>query len=373
MADVPAILPPSLILPAETLFGRGAIRDLLPKGARFGQRGVLVHGRSLAAADALAGVLARAPTGMEVLPFQHHGDEPTLDEVSALIAVARAHRAEWVAGVGGGSVLDLAKAAAALFHAASPPAAYHDGAAIEWPGIAFLAAPTTAGTGSETTINAVLTNPATGAKKSIRDTGMMARLVILDPDLLRTCPRPVVAASGLDALTQAIESFTSRKATWLSDQLALQGLTLIAAHLEAAHADPGGNAAEAMLTGSFLTGVALSFARLGVVHGIAHPLGSLYHVPHGLVCAACLPHSIELNRAAFGGKYDIMSQAVGGDLAGRVRTLTRAVGIASPFAGQALREKETLIAETLASGSTHANPKAITRADVEWLLSRLFA
>jgi alcohol dehydrogenase class IV len=86
-----------------------------------------------------------------------------------------------------------------------------------------------------------------------------------------------------------------------------------------------------------------------------------------------LPHSIELNRAAFGGKYDIMSQAVGGDLAGRVRTLTRAVGIASPFAGQALREKETLIAETLASGSTHANPKAITRADVEWLLSRLFA
>jgi alcohol dehydrogenase class IV len=373
MADAVPILPPALILPEETLSGRGAITELLPKCARFGQRGLLVHGRSLATASVLAGVLARAPKGMAVEPWQHRGEEPTLDEVSALISAARAHRAEWIAGVGGGSVLDLAKAAALLLNVSRPLATYHDGAAVERDGIPFLAAPTTAGTGSEATINSVLTNSPTGSKKSIRDIRMMARVVILDSDLLRSCPPTVVAASGMDAFTQAVEAFTSRKATWLSDQLALQGLTMISAHLEAVYADPAGPAADALLTGSYLTGVALSFARLGVVHGIAHPLGARYHVPHGQVCAACLPHTLELNREAFGVKYGAMSRAVGGDLIARARGLTRTLGIGSPFSGKPLRDRDAIVAETLASGSTQANPKTIARADVEWLLERLFA
>jgi alcohol dehydrogenase class IV len=373
MPDLQLILPDTLVLPEKTISGRGKVQGLLAECARFGRRGILLHGASLASGHVLDALLGQAPHGMAVLPFRHRGGEPTLSEVKVLIEAARGHQAEWIAGVGGGSVLDLGKAAAALHHATGPLETYHNGAAIASPGITFLAAPTTAGTGSEATVNSVLTNELTGAKKSIRDIGMMARVVILDPDLIRSCPRPIIAASGMDALTQAIEAFTSRKATWLSDQLARQGLTLIAANLEAVQADPAATPrAEALLTGSYLTGVALSFARLGVVHGLAHPLGTLYHVPHGQVCAACLPHALELNREAFGGKYAVMSQAVGGDLIAKVQSLSRTLGLVSPFAGQTLWEKETIVTETLASGSTQANPKSITRADVEWFLDRLF-
>ena len=373
MPEREPILPETLILPEKTVRGPGSVLGLLPECARFGRRGVLVYGGSLASGATMTALLGRAPDGVAVLPFRHGGGEPTLAQVAALLDAARTHQADWIAGVGGGSVLDLAKAAAALFHASRPLAEYHDGRPIEKPGLTFVAVPSTAGTGSEATVNSVLTNERTGAKKSIRAIGMMARVVILDHALLQSCPRPVIAHSGLDALTQAIEAFTSRNATWLSDQLALQGLSLVAANLEAVHADPGAPRAEPLLTGSYLTGVALSFARLGVVHGIAHPLGSLYHVPHGLVCAVCLPHALELNRDSFGNKYETLGRALGGDPIARVRELSRTLGIVSPFADQPLRAKEAIVAEALASGSTRANPKTIDRRDIEWLLDRLFS
>jgi alcohol dehydrogenase class IV len=366
------LLPETLILPEETILGHGKLLSLLPKTVRFGHRGLLVHGRSLESEGKLAGMLAHAPAGTSVMTFRHRGGEPTLSQVSELIDAARQHRADWIAGIGGGSVLDLAKAAAALVHTTHPLVDYHNGLPIEKDGIAFLAIPTTAGTGSEVTINAVLTNAETGSKKSIRSIGMMARVVILDPDLIATCPRPVIAASGMDALTQAIEGFTSRKATWLSDQLARQGLALIAANLQAVYEQPDAPQAEALLTGSYLTGIAFSFARLGLVHGIAHPLGSLYHVPHGVVCAACLPYALELNRESYGDKYRSMSEAVGGDLLTRVGELSRQLKITSPFAGQVLLDKARIIRETLESGSTQSNPRRISQGDVEWLIERLF-
>jgi alcohol dehydrogenase class IV len=372
MPDPLPILPDACSLPEKTTFGRGKITSLPSECARFGRRGLLVHGHSLDADDTLKRILDAAPPGLEVVPFRHRGGEPTLAQVAEALTAARRCKAEWIAGVGGGSVLDLAKAVAALMHAAQPLADYHDGLAIERAGIAFVAAPTTAGTGSEATVNSVLTNEASGAKKSIRDIGMMARVVILDPALLASCPRPVIAASGMDALTQAIESFTSRKATWLSETLALKGLTLIAAHLEKVYHDPGNPSADPLLEGSYFTGIALSLSRLGVVHGLAHPLGALYHVPHGQVCAVCLPHAIALNREAFGPRYERMSQAVGRDLLQCVRELIARLGIESPFAGKPLDDRELIIRETLASGSTHANPRTITRADVEALLDTLF-
>jgi alcohol dehydrogenase class IV len=366
------IVPDPLILPEKTLSGAGKVVALMPECARFGRRGVLVHGRALDDAGLREHLLAETPHGASVLPWRHAGGEPTLAQVAELLAAARRHGAEWIAAVGGGSVLDLGKAAAGLFRAGHAPVHYHDGGALEADGIPFAAVPTTAGTGAEATVNAVLTNEATGSKKSIRDPRLMARLVILDPALLAGCPRAVLAASGMDAFTQAMESFTSRHAGWLSDQLALKGLELVARNLEAVHSDPAEPGAADLLLGSYLAGLALSMARLGVVHGVAHPLGSIYHVPHGLVCAVCLPHAVELNREAFGAKYTAMSTAVGGDLLARTRALLDALGIASPFAGQPLREREAILRETLASGSTAANPKPIAGEDVEWLLARLF-
>lgn len=373
MPEPRPIFPDTLLLPERVLSGHGKISMLLSECARYGSRGVLVHGAALAANGRADRLLAQAPSGLDVLSRRHSGNEPTLAAVTELLAAARAHKADWIAGVGGGSVLDLAKSAAALFRTSHPPSHYHDGDAVETPGIPFAAAPTTAGTGAEATLNAVLTNEATHAKKSIRDPGLMARLVILDPDLLATCPPKVVAASGMDALTQAIEAFTSRHATVLSDALAIEALRLIAGNVAAVYREPAAREAADLLGGSFMAGVALSFARLGVVHGLAHPLGALYDLPHGLVCAICLPHAVELNREAYGPKYDVMSRAVGGDLIARIRELGLSLGIASPLSGVVLRERELICRETLASGSTKANPKTITAADVHWLLDRIVA
>lgn len=360
-----------MILPERVLAGPGKLAELPAEAHRFGLRGILVHGRALD--DRAAALVAAAPSGSAVIPFRHRGGEPTLDQVDELRHAVRKTQADWVAAVGGGSVIDLAKAGALLARAARPTVAYHDGAPVESEGLPFLAVPTTAGTGSEATINTVLTNTTTGAKKSIRDPRMMARVVILDPRLLATCPPAVIAASGLDALTQAVEAYTSRGATAFSDGLALQGLALIAGHLEAVFRDAYAAEADKLLAGSFITGVALSFARLGVVHGLAHPLGSLYHAPHGLVCAICLPHAIAFNRDAMGSKYAALSTAIGLDLLDGVTGLNARLGLRSPFAGQPVRSREALITETLASGSTKSNPRPVTRSDVDWFLDRLFA
>lgn len=373
MPDPQAILPACLLLPARTVHAPGAIRDLLPACAHFGRRGILLHGRALDPLGGPAALLAAAPAGMDVMPLRHPGQEPTVAELDCLIHQIHAHGADWVAGVGGGSIMDLAKAAAALANASRDPWQYHDGTPIETHGIPFIAAPTTAGTGSEATVNAVLTNERTGSKKSIRDDSMIARAVILDPELLSSCPPSVMAASGMDALTQAIEAYTSRYATAFSDSLALEGIRLICSHLLPAWRNPADtNHAGTLLAGSYLAGLALSSARLGVVHGLAHPIGSLYHLPHGLVCAACLPHAIELNRHSIGEKYERMSSAAGQDLLTFVRHLAALMGLQSPLAGAVLQDQERIIAETLASGSTKANPKNITRKDVEWLLHRIF-
>ena len=366
------ILPEKIVFPERTLMGTGRVKSLLAECARYGRRGLLVHGRSLAAHGVLKLLLQSLPSGMAVATWEHAGGEPALSDLDRLLETARKHRADWIAGIGGGSVLDLAKACAGLFRAPQPPEAYHNGAAIETPGLAFAAVPTTAGTGSEATVNAVLTNTATRQKKSIRDDALMARLVILDPALLAHCPKRVIAHAGMDAFTQALEAFTSRHAVWLSDELGLKALTLIGTHLEAFYRGVDPIAAERVLMGSYLAGLSFAMARLGVVHGIAHPLGVLYHVPHGYVCGVCLPHAVELNREAMGGKYEQVSRALGRDLLELIRHLLIQLDMPSPFRGKPILEKESIIRETVAAWSTKANPKPITPADVEWLLGQLF-
>ena len=367
------ILPSTLTLPPRTITGAGAIKGLLAECFAFGDRGVLVHGRSLRRSGRLAAILGAAAQDRRVLAWEHPGGEPTLEQVEDALSAARGHNAQWVAGVGGGSVLDVAKSCAGLLEAPAPVEAYHDGRALEPARTAFIAVPTTAGTGSEATIVAVLTNARTGVKKSIRHPSFMARLVILDPELLADCPPPVIAASGMDAFTQAVESYLSNGATWFSDACALRAVALINVSLDAAFANARGAAARDLLEGSYLAGLALSNARLGLVHGLAHPLGARLHQPHGLVCAICLPPVLEFNRAAAAPKFAVLRVALGLDVAVRVAQLNARLGLRSPFAGQPVLERAGIVAETLASGSTAANPRKVTAADVEELLDGLFS
>jgi alcohol dehydrogenase class IV len=266
----------------------------------------------------------------------------------------------------------LAKAAAGLFFAAKPPAFYQEGGALEKTGLPFLAVPTTAGTGSEATPNAVIVNREKRSKLSIRHPSFLPQKIILDPGLLAGQPRAVFAHAGLDAIVQGYEAFTSKNAVPQTDRLAFRALSLLNEHFLPALENLSPPRAEAMLLASYLAGEALAAARLGVIHGLAHPLGVIYGLPHGLVCAACFPAALEFNRPALGAKYETLCQLAGADFESRVGELISKTGIGEPFRGKPLEEKEKIIRETLESGSTAANPRPVTRPDVERLLSKIF-
>jgi alcohol dehydrogenase class IV len=304
--------------------------------------------------------------------YPYAGGEPALSDVSALIRFARENSAAFIAGIGGGSIIDLAKAAAGLFNAKEQPGYYQAGGPLETPGIPFLAVPTTAGSGAEATPNAVITGPSKKTKLSIRDPGFAARTVVLDGDLLSGLPGSTLRFSGMDAYIQAYEAYISKKAVVMTDTLALRSLFLVCRNLPVAAALRDRKAFSQLIFGSFLAGAALATARLGVIHGIAHPLGALYREPHGLVCAACLVPSIKFNREAMGGKYAGLSRAVGGDFLEQSEKLMESLKIVSPFKGKALIEPELIIEETLKSGSTAANPRTVARQDVEYLLTEIF-
>lgn len=366
------MLPSPLLLPARTVSGAGTWLKLAGETAAFGSRGVIVHGSAVARPKQMQALLASFPAGTSVSAIRHAGNEPTVQEVEGLRQALREARPDWVAAIGGGSVIDLAKAAAGLIDAPGSVASYQTGAPIPAGRLPFVAVPTTAGTGSEATVVSVLTDAATGLKQSIRHASHLPALVILDPTLLHGCPKPVVAAAGMDALTQAFESLTSRYATPFTRALSEMSLAAIVQALPAFH---GGEteAAEQLLQGSFLAGVALSHARLGVVHGLAHPLGSRWHAPHGLVCAVCLPAAIRFNQPVLGAALGRVEERLGVGIEACVTDFLRRFRLASPFAGQPIRDRDAIVRETLASGSTAANPRPVTPQDVHALLDEIFA
>jgi alcohol dehydrogenase class IV len=371
------ILPSSLRIPPCVLAGEGSLAKLPPLAMEKGRRGVFVHGGALAGGEARSSLdAAFRAAGLDVVPCRHRGGEPTLEEVEALRSILRETRADWVLGAGGGSVLDLAKAAAGLAGAPAAAADYQAGAAIPPSRLPFLAAPTTAGTGSEATEVAVLTNPAKSLKQSIRHPSFLPCTVALDPALLRDCPAPVLAASGMDALTQAFESLTSNKATPFTRALSELSLVRLAKALPAAYrGDRSADVLADLLEGSFLAGVALSHARLGVVHGLAHPLGVRWGIPHGQACAICLPAALAFNAPVIAGDLARIEELLGTPFPRLVEDFLREFHIESPLRGKAPDEDvlAAIVRETLASGSTAANPRPVDAAAVRALLDVLFA
>ncbi len=368
-----SLLPETLLLPQQTVSKAGAVFGLTQAAAAFGRSGLLVYGASLSRTGKLAGILERCPADLHVRTWQHTGGEPTVTAVDALRDEIRRQRPDWVAAVGGGSVIDLAKAAAGLAEAPESAAFYQShNAAIPPSRLPFLAAPTTAGTGSEATVVAVLTDPARTLKQSVRHASFMPRQVILDPTLLAGCPPATVAAAGLDAFVQAFESFTSRFATPFTRALSELALVRISSALLPLYRGDQAAAAD-MLEASYLAGLALSHARLGVVHGLAHPLGARFGVAHGLVCALCLPAALAFNRAALARDLADLRQRHGLDIETLVPSWLEAMRLENPLAGRMVTDRDTFIRETLASGSTAANPRPVTAEDACALLDAVLA
>jgi alcohol dehydrogenase class IV len=297
----------ALAAPTRLVFGAGAARQVGAIARDFGAHALLVTGRDTSRAAPVVAALAEA--GVRATTFAVSG-EPTVDVARA--GVAAAAGCELVVAFGGGSVLDAAKAIAALLGNGGDPLDYLEvvgrGQPIAKPSLPFIAIPTTAGTGSEVTKNAVLASPEHGVKASLRSPLMQARVAIVDPDLLAHLPAPVVASSGLDALSQLIEPLVSIRATPATDELARAGIPLSAralrAAFEAAHAgrELASEDRAALALASVYGGLCLANAGLGAVHGFAAPLGGMFSAPHGAVCAALLPAVLRVNARALAAR-----------------------------------------------------------------------
>jgi len=375
--------PATFLAPDEFVFGAGALEVLGEKVRRYGTRVVLVTGRSAMArtgiADRALKVLRRAQ--VETTLFAEVEPEPDVTTVDRLREVLRERDAEVVVGLGGGSALDAAKVAAGLANDDRPTCDFHPPAdpgarpaEVAELGLPNIAVPTTAGTGSEMTTNGVITDRARGVKASIRHPWLMPAVALVDPELTLPCPPEVTALAGIDAMVQAIESFLSRNATPLTEAIALRAVEELARALPTivTRGDDLGLRTTAAW-GSTMAGLALANARLGVVHGMAHPVGVRYGVPHGLVCGVLLPHALALNREAAPKKFAALERVLGGDPVGYAQALLVACGLPTTLKEYGLRREDfpAIAAEAMTSGSTKANPHEVTEADVIALLERV--
>lgn len=279
------------------VFGRGSIKELAPAVKSLGARVLFVAGKS---GHRVAGWKKQlGEEGVFVSEFPVSG-EPTVAVVISGLEQARAEHCNLIIGLGGGSIIDTGKAIAVLM---TNPGQIYDylevvglGKPLINPSAPYIAIPTTAGTGSEVTRNAVLTVADQKVKVSLRSPMMLPRLAIVDPELTYSLPPEITAASGLDALTQLIEPFLSNASNPLTDAICREGMRLASRSLRQAYEQGGDSQArEDMAIASLFGGLALANAKLGAVHGFAGPIGGTFPAPHGAICARLLPLVIETN------------------------------------------------------------------------------
>lgn len=287
----------------KIVFGAGSIRQLPDHIQAFGSHCLLVTGaRSFLGSShffALEKSLKALGVGFKILKI---GGEPSPSDIDEAVQLHQGSGIEVVVGVGGGSVLDAAKAIAGLLTPGNSVIDHLEGVGperpYEGPTTPLIAVPTTAGTGSEATKNAVITRLGPdGFKKSFRDDRLVAQVAIIDPDLLASCPKALIAANGMDAVTQLLESAVSLRANPLTDALARSGLQAAFKGLLPWY--EGGDSAlqgrSLMAYAALLSGICLAQTGLGSVHGLAQPLGSFFPIPHGVVCGTLLASATEAN------------------------------------------------------------------------------
>jgi len=282
------------------IFGKGVLQEVGALAHAMGRRPLIVTGRDPSRSAMLDGLLDAQ--GIQAERFSLPG-EPTISDIRSGVSRARSMHADSIIAFGGGSALDGGKAIAALATNPGDPLEYLEvigqGRILDHRPMPCLAIPTTAGTGSEVTRNAVLLSPEDGLKVSLRHAWMLPEVALVDPELTIGLPPSLTASTGLDALTQLIEPFLSVRANPMTDAFCLEGLRRAAGSLSRAWtAGHDLQAREDMALASLFGGLALANAGLGAVHGLAAPLGGIRPVAHGVACAALLPHVLAANLRA---------------------------------------------------------------------------
>ncbi len=295
------------IAPQRIVFGWGRRGEVGTLGRTLGRRVFIVCGsRTLIARGTVEEISDRLRTeGVEPITVDTVSHEPEVDDVDRVAAELRAQQAaqgDFLLAIGGGAAIDLAKAVAAMATNTESPTVkdYLENVGSDLkivnPPLPVLAMPTTAGTGAEATRNAVISSYDPPLKKSLRNEQLMPRIALVDPELTVSVPPELTAASGMDAITQLIESYISRSAQPIPQALTMQGLKLaLPAIAEAVEDGTSRTARERMSHAALLSGMALANSGLGMAHGVAHALGIHCRVPHGVACALMLPVALRAN------------------------------------------------------------------------------
>jgi alcohol dehydrogenase len=359
-----------LHLPPDIQVGGGVSERVGELAAGNGLTRVLVVTDPVMLDSGVAGAISERleSAGIATATFSDITGEPTTDFVDAGVAALRAHEADGVVAVGGGSPLDTAKAISVMATNPGPLPEYLGYHRIPAPGVPLIAVPTTAGTGSEVTRVTVITDTSRDVKMMILSNHLLPRVALADYKLTLTCPPGLTANVGVDSLTHAIESYVSAKANPVTDMLALRAAALIGQNLRRAQADGGDEEArEALMLGAMLAGAAFSNASVALVHGMSRPIGAHFHVPHGLSNAVLLPTitrwSVDGSRARYAEVARSMGLADEHALVDELDALNADLGV--PRLGELEgvkrehfdRVKADMAEAALASGSPGFNPR----------------
>lgn len=373
----------SFSVPQNIVAGKGTIKKLPEVAAKLGGKKAFIisgpHLNKIGAVAACEALLAEA--GIQAAAFTDCEANPSVETVDKATDQFKESGADFIVAYGGGSPMDVAKAVGVLAKFGGSITEYEGAHKVPGDIVPLIAIPTTAGTGSEVTAFSVITDHSRQYKLTVFSYKLLPAYAILDADLITTVPAPTAAACGMDALIHALEAYISTAASPFSDAMAEKAMELIGGNIRRYVANrTDTQAAQAMLVGSLFAGIAFSFARLGNVHAMSHPVSAHFNVAHGVANAILLPTIVDYNALADHGKYRkiynyIAQLPLGADefesfmLADEIRDLNDILGIPASLSEVGVKEDAipAMAADAMKSGNIAVNPRSSKLEDIEML------
>ena len=370
----------SFSVPQEIIVGKGSLARLPEVAEKLGgKHGFIISGPHLNKMGIVASCSESLENaGIKVDAYTETEGNPSVETVEKAAAVFCKSGANFIIALGGGSPMDVAKAVGVVARYGGSITEYEGGGRVPGDIIPLIAIPTTAGTGSEVTAFSVITDHSRNYKLTVFSYKLIPAYAILDPELLTTAPVSVAAACGIDAMVHALEAYISKDASPFSDAMAEKALELIGKNIRRYVVDRTDiEAAEAMITGSLFAGIAFSWARLGDVHAMSHPVSAYFDVPHGVANAILLPTIVEYNALADRGKYlklfNYISLTPASEaefesvmLVDLLTELNEQLGIPGSLGkvGVTADKFDAMADDAMKSGNIAVNPRSTTKKDV---------
>lgn len=376
----------SFSVPQEIIVGKGSLARLSEAAEKLGgKHGFIISGPHLNKMGIVASCSESLENaGIKVDAYTETEGNPSVETVEKAAAAFCKSGADFIIALGGGSPMDVAKAVGVVARYGGSITEYEGGGRVPGDIIPLIAIPTTAGTGSEVTAFSVITDHSRNYKLTVFSYKLIPAYAILDPELLTTAPVSVAAACGIDAMVHALEAYISKDASPFSDAMAEKALELIGKNIRRYVADRTDiEAAEAMITGSLFAGIAFSWARLGDVHAMSHPVSAYFDVPHGVANAILLPAIVEYNALADRGKYlklfNYISLTPASEaefepfmLVDLLTELNEQLGIPGSLGevGVTADKFDAMADDAMKSGNIAVNPRSTTKKDVLFLYEK---